>query len=169
MLVYYAHCFRVVWDLTHDLSFVKLFIFCKTWGCWCYGGVLCTLFSRRWDLAPDLTQPFAEYIVDTSVSHTTVPVLVFKLRSTWVNKLIYSIICLHELNRDQTIFPDNKVHGANMGPTGVLSAPDGPHVVPRNLALRGSSKRWIISLRCESIWKYTWIMLLQLYDIYLRR
>ena len=24
--------------------------------------------------------------------------------------------------------PDNKVHGANMGPTWVLSAPDGPHV-----------------------------------------
>ena len=29
--------------------------------------------------------------------------------------------------------PDNKVHGANMGPTWVLSAPDGPHVVPRTL------------------------------------
>ena len=24
--------------------------------------------------------------------------------------------------------PDNKVHGANMGPTWVLSSPDGPHV-----------------------------------------
>ena len=24
--------------------------------------------------------------------------------------------------------PDNKVQGANMGPTWVLSAPDGPHV-----------------------------------------
>ena len=32
--------------------------------------------------------------------------------------------------------PDNKVHGANMGPTWVLSAPDGPHVGPRNLAFR---------------------------------
>ena len=32
--------------------------------------------------------------------------------------------------------PDNKVHGANMGPTWVLSAPDGPHVVPMNLANR---------------------------------
>ena len=32
--------------------------------------------------------------------------------------------------------PDNKVHGANMGPTWVLSAPDGPHVGPMNLVLR---------------------------------
>ena len=35
----------------------------------------------------------------------------------------------------QTI-PDNKVHGANMGPTRVLSVPDGPHLGPINLAIR---------------------------------
>ena len=29
--------------------------------------------------------------------------------------------------------PDSKVHGANMGPTWVLSAPDGPHVGPHEL------------------------------------
>ena len=33
-------------------------------------------------------------------------------------------------------YPDNKVHGANMGPTWVLSAPDGPHVGPMNLVIR---------------------------------
>ena len=32
--------------------------------------------------------------------------------------------------------PDSKVHGANMGPTWVLSAPYGPHVGPMNLAIR---------------------------------
>ena len=32
--------------------------------------------------------------------------------------------------------PDSKVHGANMGPTWVLSAADGPHVGPMNLAIR---------------------------------
>ena len=32
--------------------------------------------------------------------------------------------------------PDSKVHGANMGPTRVLSSPDGPHVGPMNLAIR---------------------------------
>ena len=34
-------------------------------------------------------------------------------------------------------YPDSKVHGANMGPTWVLSAPDGAHGVPMNLAIRG--------------------------------
>ena len=38
------------------------------------------------------------------------------------------------------IVPDNKVHGANMGPTWVISAPDGPHVGPMNLAIRGGLK-----------------------------
>ena len=32
--------------------------------------------------------------------------------------------------------PDSKVHVANMGPTWVLSDPDGPHVGPMNLAIR---------------------------------
>ena len=31
--------------------------------------------------------------------------------------------------------PDSKVHGANMGPTWVLSAPDGPHVGPMNISI----------------------------------
>ena len=32
--------------------------------------------------------------------------------------------------------PDSNVHGANMGPTWVLSTPDGPHVGPMNVAIR---------------------------------
>ena len=35
--------------------------------------------------------------------------------------------------------PDIKVHGVNMGTTWVLSAPDGPHVGPINLATREGS------------------------------
>ena len=31
--------------------------------------------------------------------------------------------------------PDIKVHGANMGPTWILSAPDGPRVGPMNFAI----------------------------------
>ena len=33
-------------------------------------------------------------------------------------------------------YPDINVHGANMGPTWVLAAPDGPQVGPMNLAIR---------------------------------
>ena len=40
-----------------------------------------------------------------------------------------SVGCKHAI-------PDSNVHGANMGPTWVLSAPDGPHVGPMNLAIR---------------------------------
>ena len=41
----------------------------------------------------------------------------------------------HEVNPAQCI-PDSKVHGANMGPTWVPSAPDGPHIGPMNLSIR---------------------------------
>ena len=41
--------------------------------------------------------------------------------------------------------PDNKVHGANMGPTWVLSAPDGPHVGPMNLAIRDWQIKQVIT------------------------
>ena len=34
--------------------------------------------------------------------------------------------------------PDGKVHVANMGPTWVLPAPDGPNVGPMNLAIKAS-------------------------------
>ena len=52
-------------------------------------------------------------------------------KSTWrVNTILpMSTIGTHTC-------PDSKVHGANTGPTWVLSAPDGPHVGPMNLAIR---------------------------------
>ena len=36
--------------------------------------------------------------------------------------------------------PDNKVHGANMGPTWVLSARGRPHVSPKNIAIRDCTR-----------------------------
>ena len=42
----------------------------------------------------------------------------------------------NKTNRCRHTYPDSNVHGANMGPTWVLSAPDGPHVGPMNLAIR---------------------------------
>ena len=38
---------------------------------------------------------------------------------------------------DYISVPDSNFHVAHMGPTRVLSAPGGPHVVPMNLAIRG--------------------------------
>ena len=42
--------------------------------------------------------------------------------------------------------PDSKVHGANMWPTWVLSAPDGPHVGTMNLAIR-----WVITVTAAAL------------------
>ena len=47
----------------------------------------------------------------------------------WLDKTVLEV-------RPFKPYPDNKVHGANMGPTWVLLAPDGPHVGPMNLAIR---------------------------------
>ena len=43
------------------------------------------------------------------------------------------------------MYPDSKVHGANMGPTWGLSAPDGPNVGPMNLAIRVDQARLLKS------------------------
>ena len=43
--------------------------------------------------------------------------------------------------------PDSKVHGAKMGPTWVLSAPDGSHVGPMNLAVRVASFWDVVHIR----------------------
>ena len=50
-----------------------------------------------------------------------------------MNIMVSDIIWLDQLFKS---FPDSKVHGANIGPTWVLSDPDGPHVGPMNLAIK---------------------------------
>ena len=72
------------------------------------------------------------------------------------------LVCLRKKH------PDSKFHEANMGPTWVLSDPDGPHVVPMNLAIRASvfSKKPFVTLnqllwtsrtcgQC-SLWQWSW-------------
>ena len=48
---------------------------------------------------------------------------------------IASLKCYWETTTWWEPYPDSKVHGTNMGPTWVLSAPDGPHVGPMNLVI----------------------------------
>ena len=69
------------------------------------------------------------YLLDVLVIYA------LELVNRLVSKTPYDIVsdmCL-VLN---TELPDSKVYGANMGPTWVLSPPDGLHVGPMNLALR---------------------------------
>ena len=53
------------------------------------------------------------------------------------------------------------VHGANMGPTWVLSAHDGPHVGPMNLATRDKVNRDIIDLVLPTYFDFStkWLMM----------
>ena len=59
--------------------------------------------------------------------------------------------------------PDSKIHGANMEPPWVLSAPDGPHVGPMNLAILdlklgvvACSLRWTSQLLGSNGWWCCW-------------
>ena len=54
-------------------------------------------------------------------------------------------------NKYTTGNPDSNVHGANIGPTWVLSAPGGPHIGPINLAIRvlmPPISKWIAHSLC---------------------
>ena len=57
----------------------------------------------------------------------------FREHCCWSNTMVYRSCRDVETN---SYPPDSKVRGANMGPTWVLSAPDGPHVSPTNLAIK---------------------------------
>ena len=52
-------------------------------------------------------------------------------------------------------YPDSEVQGANMGPTWVLSAPDGPHVGPMNLAIRVIMPKSSLSHYFQSVHNYS--------------
>ena len=53
------------------------------------------------------------------------------------------ILLVYEINSYIGNYPDSIVHGANIGPTWVLSAPDGPHVGPMNLAIE-EVIQWVV-------------------------
>ena len=59
--------------------------------------------------------------------------------------------CYHKYIFGLANTPDSKAHGSNMGPTWVLSAPDGSHVGPMNLAIRATHVYlWYISIHVIS-------------------
>ena len=56
------------------------------------------------------------------------------------------LVIIENLTHWDLVTPDNKVHGANMGPTLVLSTPDGPHVGPMKLAI------WVVTPISQWAW-----------------
>ena len=89
------------------------------------------------------------YRTDLVLSTTILEIL-----NSWHDYTLHCIVAsgLDSEGLRQPIIPDSKVHGANMGPTWVLSAPDGPHVGPMNLAIRDDVPSILNSF---FFWKYT--------------
>ena len=85
------------------------------------------------------------------ISLKFVPKVWLTIRQHWFREWIGDkLVQSHYLNQwwPSSLAPDNKVHGANMGPTWVLSAPGGPHVGPMNLAIRGVTRlEWAVAYR----------------------
>ena len=76
-----------------------------------------------------------DQIKQTSTNFSTKPFLYWYSRSREFLVLITQVL----------YYQDNKVHGAHMGTAWVLSAPDGPHVGPINLAIRVALSWLIVS------------------------
>ena len=86
------------------------------------------------------------------------------LKHLWYKCTIWSHMFLMIMTRITQIA---KVHGANMGPTWVLSAPAGPHVGPMNFAIREQNR----ILECADVlWVALWesntlASLIQMYNM----
>ena len=53
-----------------------------------------------------------------------------------IRRILSITFTVYEISMSEETIPDNKFCGANMRPTLVLSAPDGPHIGPTNLSIR---------------------------------
>ena len=84
-------------------------------------------------------KPLSEPMMVSLLTHICVT------RPQWVNTDWLYGIPKRQCNKDSD--PESKFHGANRGPTGVLSVPDGPHVDPMNLAIRGGVQQ--LSTSCD--------------------
>ena len=63
--------------------------------------------------------------------------------------VVMSHIRTRYIQRHVIRIPDSKVHGANMGPTWVLSSPDGPHIGAINLAIKDTI--WLVAAAAECV------------------
>ena len=82
---------------------------------------LCCLYSIAWS-----------YLIEENFMFS----FLVRWNIYWIS--LRDVITQHRLMEWKYIIklPDNKVHGTNMGPTWVLSAPFGPHIGPMDLAIR---------------------------------
>ena len=107
------------------------------WRSFCWG---LDVFVNRHEVVPILTKISLSMILELCArSSSQGQEQVITCHSTCPNNTIYLKPVVIFFATFGVIW-DSKVHGANMGPTWVLSAPDAPHVGPMNLAIRDVTK-----------------------------
>ena len=110
----------------------------------------CTIVQFRLWIIPDAQIPqCTSPISHNAPFYIEICTFLLQIGALWDMGLVPCGICEILINNGMWSliqgYPDSKVHGANMGPTWVLSAPDGLHVGPINLAIRVAStaKAWV--------------------------
>ena len=63
--------------------------------------------------------------------------------------------------------PDNKIHGANVGPIWGRQDPGGPHVGPMNFAIWEVVKIIVIQVQLCTIKACSWLYVYSIYTIYI--
>ena len=93
---------------------------------------------------------------DLRCHHTHYDVIVMIIYDMMLNRAWWwgSLKLCQSWTHKRHPIPDSKAHGANMGPTWVLSAPDGPQVGPMNLAIEDGLPYWAsYGMSSVSIWE----------------
>ena len=105
--------------------------------------ICCKIVSYRWIFhckkAKSIVNSFPDQSPDQYKNTRETKTGCDKFRSTVIDRRFwckYKYCFSVQDPRGKLHSPDSKVHGANMGPTWVLSAPDGPHVGPMKFAFR---------------------------------
>ena len=117
-------------NISHYLHFS--FSFCRVFFCLAtFLGVKAWINAINLRFASGIFHGHSENLVTNRKQNTT------------LSKTHQSETCVHisrvyiaETQKYASNYPYSEIHGANMGPTWVLSASDGSHVGPMNLAIR---------------------------------
>ena len=86
-------------------------------------------YARKWHILADAPYSRQSFLASNQC---------FVKHGSMISEITGVIVCAQRVpvKVRQYNYPDSKDHGANMGPTWVLSAPRGLHVDPMNLAVR---------------------------------
>ena len=107
-----------------------------------YVSIVATSHRQQPSINPILALSFLSHVPSIIKVHCFIQ---WGTAFTW--SIILEILRTGTPKLAQEGYPDCKVNGAYMGPTWVLSAPDGPHVGPMNLAFRVGMS-WLLRVSC---------------------